>query len=213
MAARRILDSLIAALVTIVTLACASTARADPDQGVSAALGFAGGGGWTPGGFHLDAAYLLPLTPRDLVDVGFGLTLGAGGAACEQASALDYTCHHDLVQGQALAFQTGVRHRFGSEAAAAQPFARGGASIIAIRYPDDVVATMTYSMDSPQPTKGMRGIAIAAHAGGGLLLPTSRATTIVLAADFLVGLGGFAGNADGQTLLGFAVTAGVEVRP
>src|SRR5437764_936883 len=79
------------------------------EQAVSASIGFAGGGGWTPGGLHLDAAYLLRLDARDWFDIGLGMTLGGGGAACF-ADPNGYTCNHGIAQGRSINFAAGVRH-------------------------------------------------------------------------------------------------------
>src|SRR5437588_12973121 len=89
-----------------------TTASADDvhDQAVAAAIGFAGGGGWTPGGFHLDGAYLLRLDARDWFDIGLGFTIGGSSPACYADSSGGYTCNHGIAQGQAVGFAAGVRH-------------------------------------------------------------------------------------------------------
>jgi hypothetical protein len=188
-----------------------AAARAGGDQGAAAAIGLAGGGGWTPGGFHADGSYLLSLDARDWFDLGLALTLGGGGAACYAQDGGGYACRHGLTDGEALGFRAGVRHYFLD--GDVQPFARAGAGVDVVRFPDDVIVTSTGGGAMAMPMKGMYGIAISAHAGGGVRVPVAPDVALVGAFDVYAGLGGFAGTADGQRLLGFSITAGAEWRP
>ena len=194
----------------VLALAVARAANADPER-VAVAMGLAGGGGWTPGGVRVDGSYLLALDARDGLDVGVGLTIGGDRAACAPVSTGGYTCSHGLVQGQSLAFRAGYRRFFG-RSAGIEPFLRVGAAIAVIRFPDDVVTTMTESTAMPMPTTGLYGVAIAARAGVGVRVPYSPSLAFTFAVELEAGLGVFAGNADGKRILGGAMTAGLEVR-
>ena len=185
--------------------------RDDDGQAIAAALGFAGGGGWTPGGVHFDATYLVALDERDWFEIGLGLTFGGGGKGCS-SNAGSYACNHGLADGQSLGFQAAVRHLFGNSTSL-QPFIRIGAAITVIRFADDIVTTMTSSMGMPRATVGLYGIAIGAIVGGGVRVPYSSAFALTIAGALELGVAGFAGTADGQHLLGFAATAGIEFRP
>jgi hypothetical protein len=194
--------------VTFAALALTATAHADSDQSVTAAVGFAGGGAWTPGGLHVDAAYLLRLDDSDWFDIGIAATKGGNTAACYADRSGGYTCNHGLAQGESVGFRAGLRHYLTD-----RYFLRAGVGVAVVRFPDDVVLTMTDATAMPAPTTGMNGIAITLHAGGGLRVPITAQTALVGAAELIAGASGFAGTADAQHQFGFAITIGAELRP
>jgi hypothetical protein len=183
----------------------------DADEGVTAAIGFAGGGAWTPGGLHVDGGYVLGMSQRDWLDIGIGATIGGGGAACFSDRTGGYTCDHSVAQGDELGFRAGARHYF-NIGGSVEPFVRGGAGVSVVRFPDDVVSTMTLAMGTPVTTHGMYGVALTAHGGGGARIPISPVLALLGAVEVNIGVGGFAGTADAQRQMGFAVTLGAELR-
>ena len=195
-------------VIAIALVARAAYAAPDSDQRVSAALGFAAGGGWTPGGLHVDGSYLLQLDDSNWFDIGLGATVGGSTAACFSDRSGGYTCDHGLAQGESIGFRAGVRHYFTE-----RYFLRAGVGVDVVRFPDDVVLTMTGGTQMPTLTTGMNGIAITAHGGGGIRVPVSTEVALVGAVDLFGGASGFAGTADAQHQLGFAITFGAELRP
>jgi hypothetical protein len=182
------------------------------DQAVAAAVGFAGGGGWTPGGLHLDASYLLQLGSRDWLDIGLGFTLGGSTPACFSDRNGGYACDHGVAQGEAIGFAAGLRHYLGDRDDV-QPFVRGGVGVAFVRFPSDVIEAGTDIPGVTMPTKGMNGVAVTVHAGAGVRRPLTRELALIAAAELFAGSGGFAGTADAQDQLGFAITLGAELRP
>jgi hypothetical protein len=177
------------------------TASADPDQGVATAIGFAGGGGWTPGGLHLDAAYMLRLDHRDWFDIGLGFTLGDSAAACYDDQSGGYTCSHGIADGEAASFSAGVRHYL-SDSEQVQPFLRGGIGVSVVRFPDEIVGTAT----------GIDAVTVQFHAGIGARRPITPSLALVIAGDVYAGAGAFSGTADAQRQIGFTTTIGAELQ-
>jgi hypothetical protein len=82
------------------------------DQELGVRLGFAGGGGVTPGGFRIAGLYLYQLAEADWFEGSLGFTFGGGGAACFRDRQDDFLCEHGVVDGFGGELGFGVRRFF-----------------------------------------------------------------------------------------------------
>ncbi len=200
-------------IALLFALASVGTARAEPisDRNIGAEIGTATGGGWTPGGFRVAVYYLSQLAARDWLDVAAAFTLGGGEAACFYDHANRYGCEHGFADGDAAEVQASVRHFFG-DASSLSPFLRGGVGAGLVRFPNDVVLTMTDSTGTAMPSVGVIGLVLSLHTGGGVRMSIAPTVAVVVCADVEVGIAAFQGTSGLEPQLGFVLTAGAELR-
>jgi len=181
------------------TLADDATADASddevPDQSLGAALGLAAGGRVTPGGLRVTGHYLYQLSAEDWFDGTASFTFGGGGAACFRDRMNDTVCDHGLADGGAIEITAAVRRIFAARGTF-RPFVRAGVGVALVRFGDD----------------DLTGLAIPLHAGGGLRASVGEGVAIVAMAELTAGIGRFGQDLGAEPQLGFAVTAGAELR-
>lgn len=166
-----------------------------PDQSIGAALGLAAGGRVTPGGLRVSGHYLYQLSAEDWFDGTASFTFGTGGAACFRDRMDATVCDHGLADGTGVEVTAAVRRMFAARGQF-RPFVRAGVGVALVRFGDDDVT----------------GFAVPLHAGAGLRASVGEGVAIVAMSELVLGVGRFGRDLGVEPQLGFAVTAGAELR-
>lgn len=172
--------------------------RADDDladQSLGAAVGVATGGRVTPGGLRVAGNYLYQLSSQDWFDGTASFTFGGGDAACFRDRMDLVVCDHGYADGAGIEITAAVRRMFPGQGRY-RPFARAGIGIAIARFGSDDVS----------------GISLPLHLGGGVRARVDRRLGLVVQGELLAGIGRFSRGLGVEPQLGFAVTAGAELR-
>lgn len=165
------------------------------DQLIGGAIGVAAGGRTTAGGLRVTGHYLYQLSDEDWFDGIASFTFGGGGAGCFRDRSDALVCDHGLASGTAIEVAAGVRRMFAAQGRF-RPFARAAVGIAVVRFGGD----------------DLTGFAIPAHAAAGLRAAISADVAVFALADASLGIARFGRGLGVEPQLGFAVTAGAEVR-
>ena len=167
------------------------------DQGIAAMLGVAGGGRSTPGGLLVAGHYYYQMTDQDWFDGSAGFTFGSGDADCFRDRLDRVLCEHGLADGYAGKLGVAVR-RFTPKLATDSfwPFVRAGLGTALVRFPDD----------------GITGITFTVQVGAGMRASITEAIALIAEADLELGLGQFSGGLGGEPQLGIHISAGAEFK-
>lgn len=148
----------LAAAATLLSLAYASTSRADEEprlsgtQELGARLGWQTGiGDVSPGGLRVGGVYLYKLSSDSWSENGASVGFGSGDASCWYDRENALVCDHGVADGFTFQLTTGVRWYPNLGKKGAQPYARAGLGLAYVRFVDDFLT----------------GIALPVHVGAG----------------------------------------------
>ncbi|HEY4242195.1 MAG TPA: hypothetical protein VGM88_20400 [Kofleriaceae bacterium] len=189
---------LAALLVSGVSAADPLPTDAPPDldqQAIGVAIGTAGGGRVTPGGFRVAGHYLYQLSDVDWFDGAASFTFGSGAAGCFRDRDDHEICDHSVASGAGAELQAGIRRYFSAQGRY-RPFARLALGVGLARYSSDSVTGLTFSL----------------HGAGGLRARITDTLSITAQGGFIGGVGAFNHSLGAQPVLGLELEAGVEFR-
>jgi hypothetical protein len=167
------------------------------DQAISAMLGAAGGGRSTPGGLLVAGHFYYQLSEMDWFDGSASFVFGSGAADCFRDRMNETVCDHGLADGYAAKLGFSVR-RFMPTIASKDfwPFVRAGVGTSIVRFPDDAITGITFSLIG----------------GAGLRASITEAVALTAGADLELGLGAFSNGLGAEPQLGVSISAGAEFK-
>ncbi|HEY5925202.1 MAG TPA: hypothetical protein VIV11_26145 [Kofleriaceae bacterium] len=167
------------------------------DQGIAAMLGVAGGGRSTPGGLLVAGHYYYQLSDQDWFDGSAAFVFGSGDAECFRDRMNVTLCEHGLASGYAGKLGVAAR-RFMPNLATETfwPFVRAGLGTALVRFPDDDITGITFSV----------------QVGAGLRASLTEAIALTAEADLELGVGQFSNGLGGEPQLGVNISAGAEFK-
>ena len=195
------------ALIIAATLAAAGPVGADepagssdsqtpekqPTQEIGARLGLEAGGRVTPGGLHVEGAYLYRFTDIDWLEQVVGFTFGGQSAECFRDRSDEVVCDHGILNGFSAELGLAVRRYFPGQGVFS-PFARAGLAVRGVFYSAD----------------DLRGIAVPIWLGGGVRATVTKGISVTADASLKTGFGILNRGLGLEPNASFAITAGAE---
>lgn len=179
------------------TAVVASKAPVDmSDQGIGAEIGFATGGGTTPGGLRIAGHYFYQLSEADWFDGIAGFTFGGNDAKCFRDRSNEFVCNHGVADGNSIDIAASVRHFLARAQSGFWPYLRGGVGIGISRFRTDDVT----------------GLAIPLLAGAGIRVSMTPDLALTGEAQVNFGFAAFNRGLGLEPQLGAKVTVGAEFR-
>ncbi len=166
------------------------------DQGIGAEVGFATGGGTTPGGLRIAGHYFYQLSEADWFDGIAGFTFGGNDAKCFRDRSNEFVCNHGVADGNSIDVAASVRHFLARAQSGFWPYLRGGVGIGIARFRTDDVT----------------GLAIPILAGAGVRVSMTPDLALTGEAQINVGFAAFNRGLGLEPQLGAKVTVGAEFR-